>query len=137
MKRYWFFRGLKYLVFGALFLLVFGGVTMLAWNHVMPHISYLKGITYTQAVALLLLARLLFWRGGYWQHRWGSHHGWGPGWHNPHFKKMMEERWQKMSPEMRERAKKYWEYRCGNWKDSGMPGEPTTEAETKTENAGQ
>src|ERR1700722_19974000 len=109
MGRFRFMLRVKFLFFGALLVSVFGWVTMFTWNYVMPHIFGLPFINYWEALALLILARLLFWRGGGW-HRGGGH-----GWHeHAHgWKGRMKERWENMTPEQRERVKSYWKNRCG------------------------
>jgi hypothetical protein len=134
MKRFWIFKGLKFLVLGAVLIFVFSGVTMWAWNYVLPHVLHVHGITYWQALALLLLIRIFFFRGWGGWHRGGPHGGGWHGWQSPYYKKMMEERLSKMSPEQRELAKKYWEYKCGGWKKTEESSEPGTE--TSSEKAG-
>lgn len=62
------------------FVLVFGLIVQYLWNWLFPAISASIGrIDYLQAVALLILARILFGKGG----RHGHHHwGFGKGlWH--------------------------------------------------------
>ena len=56
---------------------VFGGVLMFLWNYVMPGVFHLPAITFWQAVALLVLARLLTGRIGHGRHGrpWFRHHG--------------------------------------------------------------
>jgi hypothetical protein len=50
----------------------FGGAVQYLWNHVLTAVVPVSGITYFQAVGLLVLARLLF---GSFGGR-GRHHGW-------------------------------------------------------------
>ena len=56
---------------------VFGGGLMLLWNYVVPGVFHLPAITFWQAVALLVLARLLTGRIGHGRHRrhWFRHRG--------------------------------------------------------------
>jgi hypothetical protein len=130
MKGFWILRGLKFLVFGALFVIAFGWVTMFTWNYVMPSLFHLPVITYWQGIALLVLARLLFWRGGGWHHK--GHRGWhGHQWKGMEFK----ERFSQMSPEERERVKQYWKYRCGYRKKNEE--NTTTDTNTTAETPGQ
>ena len=78
---------------------------MYCWNYVMPDVFGLPMITFWQALAMLVVARILFWTG--WRRG-----GWG-----------YQGRWQKwnkmnaanknLSPEEKERIKKYWEHKCG------------------------
>jgi len=90
MKRYWIFKGLKFLAFAMAAVLVFGFVVMTLWNWVVPAVTGFESVSFFQALALLLLTRLLFggfrgyWGGGQWRHR-------------------MRNRWAQMSPEERER----------------------------------
>lgn len=53
---------------------VFGWVVMVAWNAVLPELFHLPAITYWQAVALLVLGRVLtgrFTHGSHGKCRWG------------------------------------------------------------------
>jgi len=91
MKRFWILKGLKLLVFLGAALAVFGYAVMALWNAVLPQVTGLHAIGYGQALALLVLARLLF---GSFR---GRRHG---GWHWRH---RMRARWEQMTPEERER----------------------------------
>jgi chromate transport protein ChrA len=90
MKSYRLLRGLKIVVVVIVAVLLFGLVTMHLWNWLMPAVFGLTTITFTQALGLLVLSKILF--GGF--HR---HHGRG-GW-----RRHMEERFQQMTPEEHER----------------------------------
>jgi hypothetical protein len=79
---------------------VFGFVVMELWNALMPQIFGLRALTFWQALGLLLLAKLLF--GGF--HR---HSGGGPA----RWRHRMKERWEKMTPEERDRFRQGM--RCG------------------------
>lgn len=89
MKRFWIFRGLKVLAIATLAVTVFGYVVMLLWNWVVPAVTGFHAVTFMQALALLVLARILF--GGLRAH--------GGGWHWRH---RLRERWEQMTPEQRE-----------------------------------
>ena len=94
---------------------VFGFVTMELWNWLMPAVFGLRVITFTQAVGLVLLGKILF--GGF-----GPRGGRGPrGW-----RRHMEERWAQMSPEERERMRAGMR---GRWGCGGFapPNEPVSE----------
>jgi len=93
MKRNWFLRGLAIAVLVSLAFVLFGFVVEHLWNWVMPAVFGLRTVTWLQALALLVLGKLLF--GGF--HRHGGCRG-RRGW-----KRHMEERWAQMSPEERER----------------------------------
>jgi hypothetical protein len=85
-------RVLKFVLFAVLFMAVFGFVVKALWNWLMPPLFGLHLITYWQALGILLLSKLLF--GGF-----RGHHGLGRwGW-----RRRMMERWEKMTPEEREK----------------------------------
>ena len=64
------------LAFAVAFALVFGLVVQYLWNWVMPDIFGLKAITYWQAFALVILAKIFF--GSFGRHHNGSGPGCGP-----------------------------------------------------------
>ena len=103
------FKALKIVVFVALALLVFGFVTEHLWNWLMPSIFGLKAITFLQALGLVVLSKILL--GGIHKHAGGGPRGWKRG---------MEDRWAKMSPEEREK------FRAGmkGWRDCWPGGHP-------------
>jgi len=91
MKRFWILKGLKVLVFLGVALAGLGYAVMALWNWVLPPVTGLHAISFAQAVALLVLARLLF---GSFR---GRRHG---GWHWRH---RMRARWEQMTAEERQR----------------------------------
>jgi hypothetical protein len=113
MRGIWFRR-----FFGvALFILIvaagFGQAVLQLWNWLMPGLFGLHTITYWQALGLLCLSWILFgglrgWPrgGGYWRHR-------------------MRERWERMTPEEREKFRAGMQRRCGH---HGTPAAPATKA---------
>jgi hypothetical protein len=78
-----------------------GFVVMGLWNNLMPAIFGLRTLGFWQALGLLILARILF--GGF--HR-------GPG-HGFRRRRRMMERWEKMTPEEREKFREGLRGRCG------------------------
>jgi hypothetical protein len=76
----------------AVFIAIGGGVVMLLWNWLAPTLFGLRLITFWQAIGLLALCRILF--GGF---------GLGGGSHRSRSRRRMEERWEEMTPEERER----------------------------------
>lgn len=84
------------LAVGGMALLVY--VTMLLWNGLMPNLFHLTALTFWQTAGLMLLARLVFGFGGFRGHH-GMHHGNG-------FRK----RWEKMSPEEREKFRAHMKH---------------------------
>jgi hypothetical protein len=89
MKRFWIFKGIKMLAFAAVAVTAVGYLVMELWNAVLPAVTGLHAITFPQALALLVLSRILF--GGLRGRR---------GWH---WRARMQARWQQMTPEERER----------------------------------
>ena len=102
MIKYRVAKVIKVLLMVMVAFTVFGFVTEHLWNWLMPMIFGLTAITFWQAIGLVLLSKILF--GGF--HRHGGGRG---GW-----KREMKGRWEKMSPEERERMRagmRNW--RCG------------------------
>lgn len=87
-------RVLKFVLVAFVAAAVLGFVVMRLWNWVVPPVFSLHAISYGQALALLVLARILF--GGF---RRGFR-GCGPG---VHWRRRMMERWAQMTPEEREK----------------------------------
>ena len=90
---HWVAMGVTFVVVAVLGALVVGFAAMYLWNWLMPAIFGLKTIGYWQAFGLLLLSWLLFGRFR------GGHH-----WHGRRWRRRMLERWERMSPEERERS---------------------------------
>jgi hypothetical protein len=109
MRRYPASRVIKFLLFGAIAIPVFGFVVMSLWNWLMPAIFDLRPITLLQAFGLFFLSRILF--GGF-----GGDGG------RSYSRHRMMERWERMSPEERER------FRAGmdRWRH-GVDPEPRTD----------
>ncbi len=95
----------------AAFAFLGGEVVKLLWNWLLPPLFGWKLITFWQAVGLLALCRILF-------GRWG-----GRGFPRSGFRGRMRERWEKMTPEERERMRERWSSRCGGF---ATPPEPKT-----------
>lgn len=114
MKKH---RALKMIGIGMLAIAIFfvlGFVVMALWNWLMPAIFGLHTITYWQAYGLLILSKILFGGfrgGGQGKARCGDGRNWAS---------RMEERWEKMTPEEREKAREEMRSRwCGE-----PPAEP-------------
>lgn len=90
MRKKRLVRALKFLPIALLVVALFGLIVMSLWNWLMPALFGLKVISFWQAIGLVILSKILFggFRGGprgmHWRHR-------------------MMERWDKMTPEERER----------------------------------
>jgi hypothetical protein len=114
MNRYRTLKVLKIVAIAIVAISVFGFVTMNLWNWLMPSIFGLRAISFTQALGLLILGKILF--GGFHRHGPGRVRGWRHG---------MEARWANMTPEERERFRAGMRNRRGcGW---GRPEERTHE----------
>lgn len=103
MRKRWAMAPLLFLVF-LLFIALGGAVVMQLWNWLLPPLLGGPRITFWQALGLLALCRILF--GGF-----GFR---GPG--RPRFRsrfhQRMAERWERMTPEERERFRHGLRERC-------------------------
>jgi hypothetical protein len=77
----------------AVFIAIGGEVVRLLWNWLAPALFGLREVTFWQAVGLLALCRILF----------GGRPGIGGGFSRSRFRRRMAERWDRMTPEERER----------------------------------
>jgi hypothetical protein len=111
MNGYRVFKVVKMLVLVVLALLVFGIVTEHLWNWLMPSIFGLKAITFLQALGLVVLSKILL--GGIHKHSGGGEKGWKRG---------MERRWAKMTPEEKERFRAGMKGRRDCWPGGGPWG---------------
>lgn len=103
MKRHWLVRRLKFVLFAALFVIVFSFVVMSLWNWLMPALFGWHLINFWQAVGILVLSKILF--GGFRGH---------PGRHM-YWRRRMMERWERMTPEEREKFRQGMPGRCGSF----------------------
>jgi Ca2+/H+ antiporter, TMEM165/GDT1 family len=90
-----------------LFVWLFGELVMHLWNWLLPPLFGLHMISFWQALGLLLLSRIFF----------GS---WGPGGGNRRSRR--KDKWEKMTPEERERLRQKWGSRCGDFRSSPTEG---------------
>ena len=83
-----------FVLLGIFGLAAFGFITMYLWNWLIPELFNGPYLTFWQTIGLLVLSKILFSGFG----KGGGHHGkpWRPYW---------KDRWDKMSPEDRERIK--------------------------------
>ena len=102
MRRFCVFRGVKFLLLVALAVALFGLVVMGLWNYLTPALFGWKEISYWQAVALLVLSKILF---------SGFRGPWGFG---MYWRQRMLERWERMTPEEREKFRAGMQGRCGH-----------------------
>lgn len=101
MKRHGVLKGLKFVLFAAVFVAAMGFVVMKVWNWLTPPLFGWHQISFWQAVGLLILSKILF--GGF-RGRSGRHLYW---------RHRMMERWEQMTPEDREKFRQSVRGRCG------------------------
>ena len=97
---------------GVVLFIAFGGwVVMHLWNWLLPGLFGWRQITFWQALGMLVLCRILF--GGIS----------GRGMHRSYSGRRMAERWQRMTPEEREKFRQGMRGRCGGFEPpaSEMP----------------
>ena len=91
----------KIVVMVLIFITVFTWVVMALWNWLVPPIIGWKSIDYWQAMGILVLSKILFGFGRF---------GGGGHWH---WRARMAERWERMTPEEREKFREGMRQRCG------------------------
>ena len=91
MKKNWVARIIKFAIMGIIAIVVFGFVTMALWNWLMPALFGLRTITFWQALGLVILSKIFF----------GSFHSHGD--RRTDWRHRMQKRWEKMTPEEREK----------------------------------
>jgi len=99
MRRNWFFIAPAAIIGLALFTFLGGELVRQLWNWLTPSLFGWKQITFWQAIGLLGLCRILF--GGF------GFHG------RSNYRRRMAERWDRMTPEERERFRSGLRGRCG------------------------
>ncbi len=98
---------------GGLFL--FSLFVWLLWNAVLPAaVPAIKTISYWQAMGIFALSKILF----------GFNKGWGGN--RRQWKEKMEQKWNAMTPEEREKFKSEWRNRCGSRWSIGSRGEDSS-----------
>src|SRR4029077_20148278 len=112
-KKKWIYLAPLAILAIPLFIWIGGELVMHLWNWLLPTLFGWRQITFWQAVGLLALCRILF-------GRWGGHHGPRSNMRR-RIKERMDERWEKMTPEEREKFRQSWRSRCAGF------AEPTSE----------
>lgn len=94
-------------------------IVMLLWNSILPDAVNAGTINFWQALGLLVLGKILF--GGF------------GGWRNKrhHWRERMQEKWQHMTPEEREKFKEHLQARCRGRR--GFPDQQPLEGEKGTD----
>ena len=95
-------KGIMFAVFAVVFFNVFGYVVMRLWNWLMPALFGWHLISFWQAFGVLVLSKILF--GGFRGGRSGPSMRW---------RGRMRERWERMTPDEREKFRQYMRGRCG------------------------
>lgn len=103
MRKHWLLRGIKFALFALLLLSVFTFGIMRLWNWLMPALFGWHFITFWQAFGLLVLSKILF--GGF---RGGPRRHW-------YWRQRMMRRWERMTPEEREKFSTAMRGRCGHF----------------------
>ena len=113
MKGFWVLKGLKILVLMVFFVALFGTAVMWLWNWLMPSLFSLPYITFSQAIGLTVLTRIL--SGGF-------RMGMGIGGSREHWaqKRQMWDKWSSMSSEERQKWKEDWKSRCQHSRRMGF-----------------
>ena len=101
MRRRWFFFVPAAILGMVVFAFIGGEVVKQLWNWLLPPLFGWRQITFWQAVGILALCRILF--GGLGRH----------GFDRSNFCRRMAERWERMTPEERERFRQGVRGRCG------------------------
>jgi hypothetical protein len=101
MKRKWIFLAPLAIVAIVVFIAIGGEVVRLLWNWLLPPLFGWRQITFWQGVGLLALCRILF--GGFG----------GRGFSRTGVRRRIAERWERMTPEEREKFRQAMRSRCG------------------------
>jgi hypothetical protein len=86
-----------------LFVFIGGEIVLHLWNWLLPPLFGWRMIGFWQALGILVLCRILFGGHGF---RGGPRRDWG-------WRRRWSERWEKMTPEEREKMRERWRGRCG------------------------
>ena len=101
MRQYRFLRVLKVALLASFAVGIVSLIVMSLWNALMPSIFALRAISFWQALGLLVLSKLLF----------GGFRPFGGG--GPRWRQRLFERWERMSPEEREKFRQGLRRDCG------------------------
>ena len=101
-------RVVAFVVFAIIAIPLYGFVVMQLWNWLAPDIFGWHTIAFAQALGLLFLSRILF---GGWRGPRGGRRRWN-------WRGRLRDRWQKMTPEEREKFQEGMHRRCGDQGES-------------------
>ena len=101
MRRRWIFIAPAAIAGMLLFTALGGEIVKLLWNWLLPPLFGWKALTFWQALAMLALCRILFGRFGF------------GGGHRSDYRRRMAEKWERMTPEARERFRQGMRGRFG------------------------
>ncbi len=107
--------GIGFLFIAAAMVTLMGFVTMYLWNWLIPEIFGGTTITFIQAIGLIVLGKMLTGVMTWGPRGWGGHHRHWNGRNASHWKAKMEAKMANMTPEEKEKFKKFYYDRCG-WK---------------------
>jgi len=99
MRRKWYYKVPGIMLIAIVAVALFGAIVQHLWNWLIPVVVGWRAISFWQAVGILVLSKILF----------GGFHGRG----GMHWRHRMAERWEKMSPEEREKFSRGMRGRCG------------------------
>ncbi|MBF9237034.1 hypothetical protein I2I05_06460 [Hymenobacter sp. BT683] len=121
-RKFWLLRGLRFLLFAALFLTAAVFLTQYLWNWLVPEIFNGPAITLAQTFGLLVLSRILF--GGWF--RGGQSGDWAR--RRKAWQQRMAGRMETLSPDEREKFRQQMQQRCG----MTFMRRPTPDAQAET-----
>jgi hypothetical protein len=101
---------MKVLIFLPIAIVVFGETVLHLWNWLVPTLFHLPAISFWQALGLLVLSWILF----------GGLRGTGSGYRG-HRRRHMQERWEHMTPEERDKFREWIRGRCGPFTADAQP----------------
>jgi hypothetical protein len=117
MNSRWKFRMAAFVIVAVA---AMGAIVMWLWNWLIPDLFNGPVIHFWQALGLMLLSRILF-RGFYGMKHRGMGMGYGP-WKN---------KWEKMSPEEKNKMRELWKKRCGGWTPCSDDEQKSSSSETE------
>jgi hypothetical protein len=117
MRKRWYFVGPAAIVGIVLFTFLGGELVMRLWNWLLPGLFGWRMITFWQAIGILALSRILFGRIGGRGFR-------GSGFRGSGFRGRMGQRWERMTPEEREKFREGLRGWCGVGTAGGESKEP-------------